>query len=72
MHENFTCENREVLSAPERRSAGRLEKDVIQKSNMHVDGKSDGRVLPCSRTFISITFSIYGFSIGGDIRPREK
>jgi hypothetical protein len=22
---------------------GRLEKDVIQKSNMHVDGKSDGR-----------------------------
>jgi RNA-directed DNA polymerase len=25
---------------------GRLEKDMIQKSNMHVDGKSDGRVLP--------------------------
>jgi RNA-directed DNA polymerase len=26
--------------------AGRLEKDVIQKSNMHVDGKSDGRAVP--------------------------
>ena len=26
--------------------AGRLEKDVIQKSNMHVDGKSDGREVP--------------------------
>jgi hypothetical protein len=23
-----------------------LEKDVIQKSNMHVDGKSDGRAVP--------------------------
>ena len=31
---------------PTRRGAGRLEKDVIQKSNMHVDGKSDGRVVP--------------------------
>jgi hypothetical protein len=26
--------------------AGRLEKDVIQKSNVHVDGKSDGRAVP--------------------------
>jgi RNA-directed DNA polymerase len=26
--------------------AGRLEKDMIQKSNMHVDGKSDGRAVP--------------------------
>ena len=32
---------------PERKNdAGRLEKDVTQKSNMHVGGKSDGRVLP--------------------------
>jgi len=23
-----------------------LEKDMIQKSNMHVDGKSDGRAVP--------------------------
>ena len=47
MHENFTCENREIPSAPDTTlCAGRLEKDVIQKSNMHADGKSDGRVLP--------------------------
>src|SRR5262249_61661755 len=47
MHENFTRENREVPSAPDTTlCAGRLEKDVIQKSNMHADGKSDGRVLP--------------------------
>src|SRR6516162_8472262 len=47
MHENFTRENREVPSTPEEKNnSGRLEKDMIQKSNMHVDGKSDGRVLP--------------------------
>src|SRR2546430_11012220 len=47
MHGNFTRENREVPSTPDTQScAGRLEKDVIQKSNMHVDGKSDGRAVP--------------------------
>ena len=47
MHENFTRENREVPSAPDTTlCAGRLEKDVIQKSNMYADGKSDGRALP--------------------------
>ena len=47
MHENFTRENRKVPSTPDtKHCAGRLEKDVIQKSNMHVDGKSDGRVVP--------------------------
>jgi RNA-directed DNA polymerase len=47
MHGNFTRENREVPSTPDTPScAGRLEKDVIQKSNMHVDGKSDGREVP--------------------------
>jgi RNA-directed DNA polymerase len=47
MHENFTREIREVPSMPDTQlCAGRLEKDVIQKSNMHVDGKSDGRAVP--------------------------
>src|SRR5437870_1708821 len=47
MHGNFTRENREVPSTPDMQlCAGRLEKDVIQKSNMHVDGKSDGREVP--------------------------
>ena len=47
MHGNFTCENREVPSTPDTQlCTGRLEKDVIQKSNMHVDGKSDGREVP--------------------------
>jgi len=47
MHGNFMRENREVPSTPDTQScAGRLEKDVIQKSNMHVDGKSDGRAVP--------------------------
>jgi len=47
MHGNFTRENREVPSTPDTQScAGRLEKDLIQKSNMHVDGKSDGRAVP--------------------------
>jgi hypothetical protein len=33
-----------VLSTPDMQlCAGRLEKDMIQKSNMHVDGKADGR-----------------------------
>jgi len=47
MHGNFTRENREVPSTPDTQlCTGRLEKDVIQKSNMHVDGKSDGREVP--------------------------
>ena len=47
MHGNFTRENREVPSTPDTQlCTGRLEKDVIQKSNMHVDGKSDGRAVP--------------------------
>jgi hypothetical protein len=37
MFENFTRENREVPSTPTRGRAGRLEKGVIQKSNMHVE-----------------------------------
>src|SRR4029077_5004493 len=46
MHGNFTRENREVPSAPDTQwCAGRLEKDMIQKPNMHVDGKSDGRAV---------------------------
>ena len=37
MHGNFTSENREVSSTPETQlCAGRLEKDMIQKSNRHV------------------------------------
>ncbi len=47
MHGNFSRENREVPSTPDTQlCAGRLEKDMIQKSNMHVDGKSDGRAVP--------------------------
>ena len=47
MHGNFTRENREVPSTPDMQLwAGRLEKDMIQKSNMYVDGKSDGRAVP--------------------------
>jgi len=47
MHGNFSRENREVPSTPDTQlCAGRLEKDMIQKSNMHVDGKSDGREVP--------------------------
>src|SRR5258706_267338 len=47
MHGNFTREIREVPSTPDTQlCAGRLEKDLIQKSNMHVDGKSDGRAVP--------------------------
>ena len=38
MFENFTRENRESPSTPTRSRAGRLEKGVIQKSNMHVEG----------------------------------
>jgi hypothetical protein len=47
MRGNFTRENREVPSTPDTQlCTGRLEKGVIQKSNMHVDGKSDGREVP--------------------------
>src|SRR5258708_38671696 len=50
MHGNFTCENREVPSTPDTQlCTGRLEKDVIQKSNLHVDGKADGREVPTER-----------------------
>jgi RNA-directed DNA polymerase len=48
MHGNSTRENRETPSTPaeEEDAAGRLEKAVSQKSNMHVNGESDGRVVP--------------------------
>src|SRR5437660_7497444 len=47
MYGNSTRENRETLSTPAGEdAAGRLEKALSQKSNMHVDGDSDGRVVP--------------------------
>src|SRR5215475_9840760 len=48
MHGNSTRENRETPSTPaeEEDAAGRLEKAVSQKSNMHVNGESDGRTVP--------------------------
>ena len=40
-------ENRETPSTPAGEdAAGRLEKALSQKSNMHVGGDSDGRVVP--------------------------
>jgi hypothetical protein len=40
-------ENRETPPTPaEEDAAGRLEKALSQKSNMHVDGESDGRIVP--------------------------
>ena len=40
-------ENRETPSMPAGEdAAGRLEKALSPKSNMHVDGESDGRILP--------------------------
>jgi len=47
MHGNSTRENRETPSTPAGEdAAGRLEKALSQKSNMYVDGESDGRVVP--------------------------
>jgi hypothetical protein len=47
MHGNSTLENRETPSAPvAEKVAGRLEKAMSQKSNMHVGGESDGCVIP--------------------------
>ncbi len=48
MHGNSTRENRETpsTSVVEDVAAGRLEKALSQKSNMHVGGESDGRVVP--------------------------
>src|SRR5260370_41244578 len=46
MHANSTRENRETPSAPVVEDvAGRLEKALSPKSNMHVDGESDGRIV---------------------------
>ena len=47
MHGNSTRENRETPSAPVVEDvAGRLEKALSPKSNMHADGESDGRIVP--------------------------
>src|SRR5208282_1980865 len=47
MHGNSTRENRETSSTPVGEdAAGRLEKALSPKSNMHVGGESDGRVVP--------------------------
>ena len=47
MHGNSTRENRETPSAPVgEQAAGRLEKAMSQKSNMHAGGESDGCVVP--------------------------
>jgi hypothetical protein len=47
MHGNSTRENRETPSAPVVEDvAGRLEKALSPKSKMHVDGESDGRIVP--------------------------
>jgi hypothetical protein len=47
MHGNSTRENRETPATPVTISrAGRLEKVLNQKSNMHVAGESDGRTVP--------------------------
>jgi hypothetical protein len=47
MHGNSTRENRETPSTPAGEdAAGRLEKALSSKSNMHVDGESDGRTVP--------------------------
>jgi RNA-directed DNA polymerase len=47
MQGNSTRENRETPATPVGEdAAGRLEQALSQKSNMHVDGESDGRILP--------------------------
>ena len=46
MHGNSMRENRETPSMPAGKdAAGRLEKALSPKSNMHVGGESDGRIL---------------------------
>jgi hypothetical protein len=46
MYGNSTRENRETPSTPVVEGVtGRLEKALSQKSNTHVDGESDGRVV---------------------------
>ncbi len=47
MHGNSTRENRETPSTlAGQDAAGRLEKALSPKSNMHVGGESDGRIVP--------------------------
>jgi hypothetical protein len=47
MHGNATRENRETPSTPAGKdAAGRLEKALSPKSNLHVAGESDGRIVP--------------------------
>ena len=47
MHGNSTRENRETPLTPAGQdAAGRFEKALSRTANMHVDGESDGRVLP--------------------------
>src|SRR5271169_1294712 len=47
MYGNSTRENRETPSTPAGEdAAGRLEKALSPKSSMHVDGESEGRILP--------------------------
>ena len=47
MHGNSTRENRETPTTPVGEdAAGRLEKALSPKSNMHVDGESDDRTVP--------------------------
>src|SRR6267143_7022266 len=47
MHGNSTRENRETPATPVGEdAAGRLEKALSPKSNMHVAGESDGRAVP--------------------------
>jgi RNA-directed DNA polymerase len=45
MSEHSTRENRETPSTPVT-AAGRLEQGMSPKSSMHVDGESDGRIVP--------------------------
>ena len=46
MHGNSTRENRETPSTPVVEGVtGQLEKALSQKSNVHVGGESDGRVV---------------------------
>ena len=46
MYGNSTRENRETPSMPAGKdAAGRLEKALSRKSNMYVDGESDGRIV---------------------------
>ena len=47
MHGNSTRENRETPAMPVGEdAAGRLEKALSPKSNMHVGGESDDRIVP--------------------------